>query len=189
MLPLGVLAASGAGGIDYEPITTTVLGTAAASISFSSIPNTYKHLAIRLVSRNDNGGVTQSLAIMRFNSDSGTNYSDHRIEANASGTVAITAVASRAYLPLSRVEGSAADTNAFAVSVAEILDYTNTNKNKTMRAMQASINSTASTNGSFNGLMSGVWLNTAAITGITISDASGYNFAAGTRATLYGIKG
>ncbi len=55
----------------YEPIATTTLGSAAATITFSTIPATYTDLRVVWV-----GTVTVAdSAGMRFNSDSGTNYS------------------------------------------------------------------------------------------------------------------
>jgi len=55
----------------YEPIATTTLGSAAATITFSSIPATYTDLVIVFA-----GTATANLnPLMSFNSDSGTNYS------------------------------------------------------------------------------------------------------------------
>lgn len=189
MLPLGVLAASGAGGIDYEPIATVLVSTATGSIAFNSIPNTYKHLVIRLVSRNDNGGATASLGGLRLNGDTASNYSSHNVGSNASGTLITQANANRSFMPTGYAAGSAATTSAFGVSIIELLDYTNTNKNKTTRTIQSMIHSVSASNLSFTQIMSGAWLNTAAVTSVTLFDANGYNFTAGTRATLYGIKG
>ena len=68
----------------YEPIATTTLGSAAASITFSSIPATYTDLRVVF-----NGTVTEvgETLYYRFNSDGASNYSITQVY-GASGTAA-----------------------------------------------------------------------------------------------------
>jgi hypothetical protein len=75
--------------------------------------------------------------------------------------------------------------SVFAPMITDILDYANTNKNKTFRTLYG-----MNTNGSTDvlGLRSGLWMNTAPITSINIT-SSGGNFAQHSRFSLYGIKG
>jgi hypothetical protein len=54
----------------YEPIATTTLGTAAASITFSSIPATYTDLRLVVMCKL----LAHQLLMFRFNSDTGSNY-------------------------------------------------------------------------------------------------------------------
>ena len=56
----------------YEPIATTTLGSAASSITFSSIPATYTDLRLVLV---HTPSASTGNAQMQFNSDTATNYS------------------------------------------------------------------------------------------------------------------
>jgi hypothetical protein len=59
--------------VGWKPIATTTLGSSAASVTFSSIPATYKHLMLQWFARTD-GAVTQADMNLRFNNDSGSNY-------------------------------------------------------------------------------------------------------------------
>jgi hypothetical protein len=71
----------------------------------------------------------------------------------------------------------------FRASVLDILDYSNTNKYKTLRALDA-----GDSNGSGNmEILSNLWMNTAAITSITLTLDSG-NFTQYSSFALYGIK-
>ena len=72
----------------YTPIASQTLGSAAASVTFSSIPQGYTDLVIVGNCGISNTGTTLSL---RFNGDTGTNYSETTISGNGS-----TAVSSRA---------------------------------------------------------------------------------------------
>jgi hypothetical protein len=65
--------------ITYDPIATTILGSAAASITFSSIAATYTDLVIVVKGGCDNGSLR-----MQFNSDTGSNYSELTMSGNGS---------------------------------------------------------------------------------------------------------
>jgi hypothetical protein len=71
------------------------------------------------------------------------------------------------------------------VAIIDIHDYASTTRNKTVRSFEGSDN-----NGTGDvTLVSGLWLNTAAVTSATVSVLGGINYAAGTTISLYGIKG
>jgi len=162
----------------FESIQTVTVGVGGqSSISFSSIPSTYKHLQIRaLASSATAGGFT---TIFRYNSDSSANYSFHRVEGDGSSAAAA-AGTSRT----SGVVNYTTSTN-WAASVIDILDYTSTSKAKTTRVLTGNDN-----NGSgYVGLYSGGWYKTPeAITSIVLSIESGLNFAQYSSFALYGIK-
>lgn len=180
MLPLGVLAASGAGAAGaFEQISTTILTSTTSTVTFSSIPSTYKHLQLRIT-----GGLataTNNQMLVRFNSDSGTNYAWHSL------TGSDTSVTSTAGTTQSAISSGVVGYNAntFSASIIDILDYSSTSKNKTLRSLHG-----VNVSGGIVrvGLHSGLWLNTAAISTITISNNNA-SYAAGSRFTLYGIKG
>jgi hypothetical protein len=87
---------------------------------------------------------------------------------------------------LSTSQGAA---NQFGMGVIDILDPYQT-KNKTVRALTGFLSSdTAGYSGTQIKLNSGVFLNTASITSLTLDQAFGSNFQSGTRFSLYGIKG
>lgn len=160
----------------YDSIATVTVGTATNTITFSSIPQTYTHLQLRCLVFGDAIGNTSN---QRFNADSGgTNYYCHRLFGNGS-TAGAGAFANQMYFPNT---GSA---TMPGVAVIDYLDYTNTNKNKTVRALEgADDNST----GGFLTFWSGLWSSTAAINTITISLPT-TNYRSGSVFALYGIKG
>lgn len=177
-----ILAGVGAGPSgDFQSIATTVVdATADLTVTFSSIPSTYKHLQIRAIALSNSDSVP---VLMRFNSDSGSNYSWHTL--NGQGGAAASgagASASSVILTLNANRGLNAS-NPWAY-VIDILDYTDTNKYTTVRALHG-----ADYNGSGEiNLTSGNWRNTAAVSTITLSMASS-GFNQYSHFALYGIKG
>jgi hypothetical protein len=73
--------------------------------------------------------------------------------------------------------------NSFGAGVIDILDFSSTTKNTTTRVLAGNAGTTASVQ-----FQSGLFNNTAAITSMTIFGNTG-NLVAGTRFSLYGIKG
>ena len=73
LIPIGFFGAGAAAGA-YELIETQVLGSDVYSITFSSVPQTYKHLQIRLTARCTASGSTGDWLSIRFNGDSSGNY-------------------------------------------------------------------------------------------------------------------
>ena len=73
----------------FESIATVNVGSGGAStVSFSSIPSTYKHLQVRLIARGDYPGNNDNI-VMYFNSDSATtNYTDHRLRGDGASVYA-----------------------------------------------------------------------------------------------------
>ena len=183
---LGTVASAISGNLDssaYFPIAITTLATSTASITFSSIPATYKHLQVRALIRTDRA-TTYDYPAIRFNSDSGANYVVHYMEGNGS-TVSQGTQTGMTYIGLNEIAGGNATANIFGVSILDILDYTNTNKNTTTRVLGGyNLNGTGVMT-----LRSGLWLNTAAITTLTIIPATGPNFVQYSAFTLYGITG
>lgn len=186
MIPLGILATAGANGGatgSYELISSTILTTNTSSVTFSSIVGTYKHLQIRSTARTDRALQIDGVRL-RLNSDSGSNYAGHRLLGSGS------AVTSNANLSQTAIvdqlaAGNTASSGIFGSNIMDILDYASTTKYKTTRAM-AGANTVAYNYLSF---ISGLWMNTSSISSITLSPESGTNFIAGSRFSLYGIKG
>ena len=169
----------------YDSIATTTVGAGgASSITFSSIPSTYTHLQIRCLSRTDQSGAPA--ITIRFNSDSGNNYKSHYLEGNGSSAYA-GAAGSINYAYIGYPAPFAAGANIFGVQIADILDYTNTNKYKTTRSL-AGYDTNANPDGYID-LFSSLWMNTSAITSITIQGGSGEGYAQYSSFALYGIKG
>ena len=162
----------------YESIATATVGAGgAASVTFSSIPSTYTHLQIRVfASDTSTAGSTWGFCSIKFN-NLGTNYGyRHDID----GTGAATGVsAPGATYPMSYIGNN----GYFAAGVIDILDYTNTNKNKTVRY----ISGNDQNGGGLISVGSGLWMNTVAINQIDLS--AGLLFTQYSKFALYGIKG
>lgn len=159
----------------FESIATTTVGAGGSStITFSSIASTFKHLQIRI---HDMPSADHNITI-RFNGDSGSNYAYHNLAGNGS-TAFSNAVAPETlmYLP-----GTSGGTGYPLVVVCDILDYANTNKFKTVRALGGNDNN--STQGAI-AFRSNHWRDTSAVTSIVLSG----NFAQYSSFALYGIKG
>ena len=171
----------------YESIqTVTVGGGGSASISFTSIPNTYKHLQIRLLAQTNRAASVDSLQL-NFNSDTGSNYSWHTVQGDGSSASAL-GFATQTYARIGdgTIGGATASGGYFGVGVIDILDYASTNKNKTIRGLTG-----VDANGSGRvGLGSGLWQNSStAITSISIAPQAGTLFLQYSSFGLYGIKG
>jgi hypothetical protein len=181
---LGIIASAITGNLvtsSYESIETVTVGSGgAANAEFTSIPATYTHLQVRMLVRQTS---TSNGYTARLNSDTGSNYTRHLLIGTGSSVVAA-GNANQTKISLSDSAISTSASNVFGVSVCDILDYSNTNKYSTVRTLGGFDN-----NG--NGAVtsnSGLWMNTAAITSITITPDAG-NFAEYSQFALYGIKG
>lgn len=163
---------------DYQSISTVTVGAGGvSSITFSSIPSTFQHLQIRL-SGNAGGNDT----FFQLNGDTGTNYTRHYLY--GSGTAAAVGATTSAVSGSAGYIASTTNTNIFGASVFDLLDYANTSKYKTSRALSG-----YDANGSgLIVLYSSLWQNTAAVTSVTLLPYAG-NFNQYTHAALYGIKG
>jgi hypothetical protein len=167
---------------DFYQIATTTLSSAQSSIDFTSIPQTYTHLQIRGIGRNTVVNTDDNITV-RFNSDSGSNYSFHYLVGDGAAAASSGAATQTLIIPF-RVPGGSSAANTFGAGVLDILDYSNTNKFKTTRSITGH-----DQNGSGSvWLFSGNWRSTSAITSISLF-YSGNTLAANTTFALYGIKG
>ena len=171
----------------YESIATVTVGAGgSSSISFSSIPSTYKHLQVRYLSRSAAAANTASL-IVRFNSDSGSNYYNyHEIYADGSTAAAYAGGAGTSY-QIDQIPAANKTSGIFGVGIIDVLDYLDTNKNKTVRTLDGwDANGTGAVTFS-----SGLWKPTTpvTITSITITENNSNNLAQYSSFALYGVKG
>ena len=165
------------------PLGAVNVGSAgAASVTFSSIPSTYTHLQIRAFCKCTTADSFVQSIYGQFNSDTGSNYARHFL--NGSGSAVATNGFANQTSMFFGTNINATATSVFAANVIDILDYANTNKYKTTRSFSGADNNGAG----FVQFMSGLWMNTAAITSITILPNAD-NFAQYSSFALYGIKG
>ena len=173
LLDSGVTAAA----TDYESIATVTVGAGgAATAEFTSIAGTYSHLQIRyIVKVSDGFGLG-----MRLNSDTGSNYTRHRLQGNGS-TASATGGGGQTVMNFNSGNGY----SAFGAGIIDLLDYTSTNKAKTVRVLDG-----IDTNGSGAILLeSGLWYATpAAVTSIQLVQLGSGVFSQYSHFALYGIK-
>jgi hypothetical protein len=131
---LGIMASQISGHLEtgaYESIATeTVGGGGSSSITFSSIPSTYTHLQVRCVTRSSGAAAN---SVLTFNGDTGNNYASHWLTGNGSAASSGSST-SRASMYID-ILGANASGAMWSADVVDILDYTNTNKNKTIRVL------------------------------------------------------
>jgi hypothetical protein len=155
----------------YEPIATNTLGSAAASVTFSSISATYTDLRLVI-----NGIISTAIdpVTINFNGDTGSNYSYTLLYGD--GTSALSARTAN----LTAIRAGYLGTVQGLTNV-DIMNYSNTTTNKTVigRGNVSNWGVTAQVS---------LWRSTAAITSMTIQSLSSYNFSTGSTFTLYGIK-
>lgn len=158
----------------YEPIATQTVGTAVATVTFSSIPQTYTDLMLVAVYDLVSGGGSMNV---RFNSDSSGNYGFTYLFGN--GSVAASGRTANA----TGVAAGRAASGGQGGGHTYIFNYSNTTTYKSALSRSYGLIASASPWFSAN-----TWRNTNAITSITCSDESSGNFAVGATLTLYGIK-
>jgi hypothetical protein len=187
---IAAITNSGAAAVvgDYESIATTTIGAGgAATVTFSSIAGTYSHLQLRHSCITNRGTYAIEDLIVRFNGDTGSNYSYHNLRGNGSAAAAGSG-SSASYIYLDVCSGTSVS-NFFGVGITDILDYSNTNKYKTTRSLTGiDTNGTVAGEGGRVALQSGSWRNTAAVTSIVIAPLNGTQFNQYSSFALYGIK-
>jgi hypothetical protein len=170
----------------YESIASETVGSGGqATITFSSIPATFKHLQIRAIARTDRAGTFDG-GYVQFNSDTTlSNYTLHILSGTGSAATSEGySTTSGAGLQTPTTGGNTMLANTFGSFVMDILDYANTSKYKTIRSIGGFEDNTSAR----IQLVSGAWLNTAAITSITLDVVQGTNYKEYSSFALYGIK-
>jgi hypothetical protein len=164
--------------LTYDKIATTTLGSAAASYTFSSIPATYTDLVLVASITTANDGTSLQF---RFNSDSGSNYSNTFLEGSGSSATS-SRESNQTNIQITFNVGNNS-TNP-STSIVSFMNYSNSTTNKTLLARWNS-----ATGGTYPGVAAtvGLWRNTSAINAIEVFLGSG-NINSGSTFTLYGIK-
>jgi hypothetical protein len=164
----------------FESIATATVGAGgAATITFSNIPQTYTHLQIRCFARSTGPTNGENTYIYFNNTSNSTGYGWHAFRGDGASVVAGGSANARIVANV----GSSNAANVYSAMIIDVLDYTNTNKNKTVRNLYGFDSNGAG----YVGLNSTLVPQTAATTQIDI-DLS-YNFAQYSSFALYGIKG
>jgi hypothetical protein len=164
------------------PIATWTASGSATTFTFTNIPQTFTHLQLRSNSRASNAIADDQVGIY-FNSDTNlANYSLHQFWGTGAAVQTYGSGSGVAAFVLFAAGGTTL-ANAWGVGILDVLDYTNTNKKKTMRSITG-----LDRNGGGRILTtSSLWNSTTAITSITLFNQSTGAFVDGSRFDLYGI--
>jgi len=160
-------------------IESKTLGTAAASIEFTSIPQTYTDLVVLLSLR---GNTTSGEASMIFNSTS-SSWSSKHLYGDGSSAASNNNPYAPSVLYLGGVSHSNHTANTFGNQLVYIPNYAgSTNKS-------VSVDSVMENNATYSlqNLLAGLWSDTAAINSITIGLVGGASYAVGSTVSLYGV--
>ena len=161
----------------YDKIQSTTLGSAAASIDFTSIGSGYTDLRIvwtyKAVS-------ASNYPYLRYNADTGNNYSFLTLYGNGT-TAANTGSPSNsgAYL----IGNAPASTTQWQMNTVDVFSYAGSTYKTLLNTYFGDVNGSGTVSYGIN-----LWLSTAVITSIKLLFSGGSNIAAGSSATLYGIK-
>lgn len=153
-----------------------------ATIDFTAIPQTYKHLVVTLTARAD-GAYPDTDIYLTFNGDTGATYDDQYLYSTGT-TSGNTSALAAAHMRAGLTAGANAPAGVYAETTIEVLNYTNATPRKNVSIKTYDHGSDGGAG--FLIVEAGQWRNTAAVTRLTLTPSSG-NFAAGTVATLYGV--
>ena len=178
----GAFAAGGS----FESIQTITVGaTSAATISFTSIPATYTHLQIRGIARTDASGTSQNLN-MTINNDTSSAYGLHQLSGDGTTASAYGENVNRSNcVQVIQITANSSAASIFGTGIIDILDYTNTNKNRTVKTLRGQDQ---------NGVDQAVGINTYLYTSTTAINRLDFFSGSGnlvqySQLALYGIKG
>jgi hypothetical protein len=165
----------------FELIASSTVGSGGVStINFTSIPSTYTDLVL-VTSARDSSGSAESFIYARFNSSS-SGYSGKLLRGNGSTAASGSIGTTDAYV--GQTQGSGSTSSTFTNSTCFIPNYAGSNQKS------YSVDSVMENNGTaaYAAIIAGLWTGTAAITSISLTSASGTNFAQYSTAYLYGVK-
>lgn len=167
-------------------ISSQTLATAAASITFSSIPATYTDLCVKMSLRSSDAAAFVNYTIKFNGSSGGTAYSTILLYGNSGGTTTGGVTASNlnvAQIDYGFQDGAGATANTFGNTEFYIPNYANTSYNKSLTLDQVQENNGTA----YLGFIAGLYASTSAINQIGIYSTTG-NFIANSTVYLYGIK-
>ena len=165
----------------YTIIASITVSSPTATVTFSSIPATYRDLAIRASARNaDTGSVFMN---MRLNGDTSSSYQQQWLTYNGTtlsrNGLTVDAIQGRA-------NGASNTANYFGAYEAYITNYTSSTQIKAIGVSSHAEDNSTSTN--VPKLAAAANWTTSAITSISFYNSGSANFATGTTLYLYGIS-
>jgi hypothetical protein len=166
----------------YTLISSNVLSSSAASVTFSAIPATYTDLVLRFSARGTGGG-GNNIYLDQINGTTTTIYSYTRL--SATGTTAASSRATNDTIAINALmPGSTWTANSFGSFEIYLPNYAGS-VNKALEASVASEDNSAGNN--YLAAQAGLWRSTSAITSFRLSNPFD-NIISGSSFYLYGIK-
>jgi hypothetical protein len=168
----------------YELISTSILPSNQSSVVFdvSTYTSTYKHLQIRAVTRTTSSGTGNDEILLRFNSDSGNNYSRRQMQSQNDSFLSNSA-SGISYVRAGETTRNGNGSNIFGSIVLDIFEAFSSEKRTVVRSFAG----TSGYTGTSVALLSGLWNNTAAINQISLQPEAN-SFITGSRFSLYGVR-
>jgi hypothetical protein len=191
LILLGILnsqAAAAGGGAAYDLLETQVLTSSASSVTFTGLGSysDYKHLQIRGVFKLAVGTSGAFDLYTTFNSDTSGIYATHRLYGTGASVVSTssTALSNFTFTDIVPRGADVGEIGNYGVGVMDILDFSKTTKNTTLRFLAGAYTTEEKT----IGLFSGLYNSTSAITAVSLF-IPGANLFTGSRFSIFGIKG
>lgn len=165
----------------YTPLATQTLSSAAATVTFSGIPQTYTDLVLVVSGRSSRTSASSDQFLINVNGDTGSNYSQTFLVGNGS-TASSSRASNGTYIYAGDIDATGGSSyTGFATIIVNFQNYANTTTNKTVLSRTSSPNS-------FVEAVVGLWRSTAAINSITLDlVTASAEFVSGSTFTLYGI--
>ena len=167
----------------YTLISSNVLSSSAASVTFSAIPSTYTDLVLRISARNSDTG--RADVYLTVNGSGSSIYSATNVRGTgaAASSASYSAAAQFSFL---QADSSSNTANTFGSLEIYIPNYL-ASANKPMSAFGVQEDNSASTNAWIvaNAML---FSSTTAISSLTMANAGAVTFNSGSSFYLYGIK-
>ena len=162
----------------YTPLANITVGVAATSVTFSNIPATYRDLIlVHSMKHSFVGSATVRDDAIRFNADSGSNYTSVLMKGNGSAASSDTLSGTSIQLLYGMASAD------FQMGIVQVMDYSATDKHKTVLYRSGLGND--SNQGAY--AQASRWANTAAITTLRIGPSGVFTILAGSTFSLYGV--
>jgi hypothetical protein len=170
----------------YFNIAKQVLATAASSVTFSGIPQTFDDLIVRISAHSTDSNTVDNLVI-RWNNDSGNNYVSIAMVGFDVTTQTTTLTNNTTYIQDIQLPTNSVNANYFGSTEMYMPKYTATGE-KQVRIFNASDVAANTSNSTRLTEMASYYKGTAAITSVSFASANGANLSANSGFWLYGIK-
>ena len=164
-------------------IAENIAGGAVASVTFSSIPGTYRNVYLKLQVRGDTAATSTGLYV-QFNADTAANYDFIVVTVQGTPTLGQSSGIADVRIQIGDAAAANAPSNVFTSGRVDVPNYAGTTAHKATLA-QAGLKQSAAAASIYVETGSGWWRSTAAITSIKVFPGAG-NFIAGSSFFLYG---